>query len=329
MDYRKLMALFKHTPAAPVEPLPATDLAVSLPVPPETKDGVRDFWQHWDYLLGMVPELAEFGVPVLDAVGLTLNESILAEQEINEQCRFGDVVVGKGTRVVPRMVGLLTGMGIRKVMARPNPRVLVIALSELAVPASYLVAAQAKDVGAAVHRVERTDASPAQVVHAIMEQLVRSDLIITVGGLGEVGFDLRSVADQIGPHDFTPVAISPGGDHGFALAEQKVPLLALPSDVYATFVLDKLIAEPMIAKLMGASTDPTMSSAYLAQPLRVRPGMLTCVPATVKDARMAVTGRPFGISGLEMIYRANALAMLTSDDSLVSADVEAFYLPLA
>ena len=333
MDYRKLMALFKHTPAAPVKAdpgrVPEAVAAVSLPVPPETRDGVRDFWQHWDYLLGMVPELAEFGVPVLDAIGLTINESILAEQDVNPQIRAGDVVVPKGTRVVPRMVGLLTGMGIRKVMARPNPRVLVIALSELAAPASYLVAAQAKEVGAAAHRVECTEATADRLVGAILEQLVRADLIVTVGGMGEVGFDLREVADLIGPHDFTPVAISPGGnDHGFILAEQKVPLLALPADVYPTFVLDKLLVEPMIAKLMGASTDPTMASAYLAQPLRVKPGVLTCVPATVKDARMAVSGRPFGLSGLEMIYRANALAMLTSDDTLVDADLEAFYLPL-
>ena len=324
------MAFFKHTQSAPVEEATDTSSQVALPLAaPETKDGVRDFWQHWDYLLGMVPELAEFGVPVLDAIDLTLNESILAEQDMTPDFRAGDVVIDKGTKVVPRMLGLLTGMGIRKVMARPSPRVLVIALSEAAVPASYLVTAQAQEVGAQAHRLEYITTAPDQVVGSILEQLVRADLIITVGGMGEAGFDLKKVADQIGPCDFTPVAITPGSNHGFALAEQKVPLLALPADVYATFVLMKLLAEPMIAKLMGANTDPAISSAYLAQPLRITPKILTCVPAMVSDARMTITGRPVGLAGLNMIYRANALALLTTDDGLVDVNSEAFYLPLA
>jgi hypothetical protein len=43
---------------------------------------------------------------------------------------------------------------------------------------------------------------------------------------------------------------------------------------------------------------------------------------------MTITGRPNGLAGLDMIYRANALAILASDDGLVDSDGEAFYLPL-
>ncbi len=290
--------------------------------------GIRDFWAHWDYLLGIVPQLSEFGVPVLDAVGLTLNESILAETAIGATIRPGDVVIEKGTRVIPRMLPLLTGMGIDKVMAYPSPRVLVIALSKRSVPASFLVAAQVKQAGGQVHRFECLFPEAAQMAEAIVEQLVRADFVITVGGLGEAGADLRTVADQLGPHDFTPVAISPGRDHGFALAEGKVPLLALPADAYGAFVLTKLLVEPMVAKLMGAGADPELFSAYLAQPLRVTPHLLTCVPAMVHDARMTVTGRPAGLAGLYGIYQSNALALLSSEEGLVDCDAEAFYLPL-
>jgi len=321
------MAFFRHT--TPVDNTTEETREKTLPVdPPETKDGVRDFWQHWDYVLSMVGELAEFGVPVLDAVGLTMNESIQAESD-NGSIRAGQTLIEKGTRVVPRMLPLLASMGILKVMARPSPRVLVMALSEKAVPASYLVTAQAQEAGASVHRLEYIFDSGPELVTAITEQLVRADMVVTIGGLGEAGIDVREVADQIGPHDFTPVAINPGADHGFLLAEDKIPTLALPYDVPSCFVLTKLLGEPMIAKLMGASTDPTLFSAYLAQPLRIQPHNLTCVPATVKDARMTITGRPVGLDGMYSIYQANALAILASEDGTVDVDSEAFYLPLS
>ncbi|MCL2784608.1 MAG: hypothetical protein FWD55_04065 [Propionibacteriaceae bacterium] len=301
----------------------------SLPgSPPPSKDGVRDFWQHWDYLLSMVPELGEFGVPVLDAVGLTLNESIIADRNFGSDIKVGDVIISKGTKIIPRMLALLAGMGIRKVMARPSPRVLIMALSETAIPASYLVAGQAAQAGAQAHRLEYIYNSASLLINAITEQLVRADLVVTVGGLDEAGLDLRDIADQIGSNDFEPVAISPGREHGFILAEEKVPVLCLPADTYPSFVLTKLVLEPMIAKLMGASTDPELSAAYLAQPLRVVPHMLTCVPATVQDSRMMITGRPHGIEGMNTIYRSNALAILANDEGLVDENTETFYLPL-
>jgi len=322
------MAFFKHKQPTPVDAKADQGNEAKLPSePPAAKDGMRDFWQHWDYLLGMVPELAEFGVPVLDAVGLTLNESILADVDMGA-IKAGDVVVTKGTKVVPRMLSLLTGMGIRKVMARPSPRVLVMALSQAAIPSSFLVTAQAQESGAQAHRLEYIFESGPQLVNAITEQLVRADLVVTVGGLGETGTNIKTVASGLGPSDFTPVAISPGRDHGFILAEEKIPLLALPADIHGTFVLTKLLLEPMIAKLMGASTDPALFSAYLAQPLKVTPHVVTCAPATVKDARMTINGRPAGLAGMYEIYRANALAILADDNGLVDTDAEAFYLPL-
>ena len=321
------MAFFRHT--TPVDNTTEDISEKKLPIdPPETTDGVRDFWQHWDYLLSMVGELAEFGVPILDAVDLTLNESIQAESDIGP-IQAGQTIIEKGSKVVPRMLPVLTSMGILKVMARPSPRVLVMAITNKAVPASYLVAAQAQEAGASVHRMEYIFDSGSELVTAITEQLVRADLVVTIGGLGDAGIDVRDVADQIGPNDFTPVAITPGRDHGFLLAEDKIPMLAMPADVPSSFVLTKLLLEPMIAKLMGASTDPRLFSAYLAQPLRIQPHNLTCVPATVKDARMTITGRPVGLEGMYSIYQANALAILASEDGAVDINSEAFYLPLS
>ncbi|MCL1906545.1 MAG: hypothetical protein FWG08_01290 [Propionibacteriaceae bacterium] len=324
------MAFFKRSE-------PETDLSdeveevqPTLPATaPAAVGGVRDFWQHWEYLLSMIGELGEFGVSILDSVGLTLNESIIADRAYPGGVQPGDVMIERGSQIEPRMVAMLTAMGLRKVMARPNPRVLVMALSQQAVPASYLAAAQAKQAGAQIHRVEVFSQNPADIVTAIEEQLVRSDFMVTVGGFDETPVDLRTIADRIGPSDFTEVAISPGGLHGFILAESKIPLVALPADSYSTFVLSRLLVEPMIAKLMGARVDPQLYGAQLAQPLKIVPKTLTCVPATVEDSVMRITGRPQGFEGLITIYQANALAVLASDDGLIAENTKAFYLPLS
>jgi molybdopterin molybdotransferase len=311
-----------------IEDRPLVDADIGLPEPPPTKDGVRDFWAHRDYLMSLIPELTEFGVPVLDAIGLTLNETILAEQEIGELA-VGQILFGQGMTVEPRMLPLLVAMGISKVMARPSPRVLVMALSSQAIPGSYLAAALAQAAGAQAYRLEYIYNTPARLVDSITEQLVRADLVVTVGGLGEAKVDLRAVANQLGINDFTPVAISPGRDHGFILAEQKVPLVAMPADPSSVFVLSKLLLEPMVAQLMGAVAELVLAEAQLAQPIRLIPEVLTCVPAQVDQSLMTITGRPSGFDGLNSIYRANALALLTSDTPLVNTEADVIYLPLS
>jgi len=328
------MAFFKHNASAPRPPEAAAEAPPAVPPaslpepPPLSPDGLRDFWLHSDYVLGAVRELSEFGVKVLEGIGLILEESLIAPQDLGTAVRAGDVVVEKGSRIHPRMVPMLSGMGFSYVLVRPNPRVLVIALTPEAISASYLVAAIAKEAGADSYRIDNDYRTADQTVAGIFEQLVRADLVVTVGGLGEAGLDIRKAAGALGPNDFTPVAITPGSEHGFALLEGGIPLLALPADTYPVFILGKLLLEPVIAKLMATSTDLGLASAYLAQPLRVKPRILTAVPATVEATRLKISGLPTGLAGLHTIYQANALAILTSDDDLVGEESEVVYLPL-
>jgi molybdopterin molybdotransferase len=323
------MPLFRHETESDVdvvfEPLPIA--------PPEPKNGLRNFWDQHDYLLNLVTPLEEFGVPVIDAVGLTLYESIHAEEPIPAfNISPGDELIPRGAVVTDRMIGLLTGMGIDKVIARPNPRVVVIALSDKAAPVSYAVTAAAKQVAAFEHRVSAITDSPEATFNAISEQLVRADLLVTVGGFGEGAVDIRQIADRLGPHDFTPVSVTPGRDQGFALAgegDERIPLLALPADPAAAFVLTKLLVTPVIRHLMGAEDKSlALLRGELAQPVRVTPGVVTCVPGSVTDGRIIISGRISGLDGAYRTYRANALIILDSADGLADTSSETWYLPL-
>ncbi|MFP5281853.1 MAG: molybdopterin molybdenumtransferase MoeA, partial [Actinomycetes bacterium] len=70
------MPLFtrKKEAPAPVEPG-----RVALPPPPSPRaDGLRTMADHRDYLLSCVTELPPFGQQILDALGLSLCEDVVA-----------------------------------------------------------------------------------------------------------------------------------------------------------------------------------------------------------------------------------------------------------
>lgn len=306
--------------------------AAVLPVdPPLGRDGQRSMWDQRRWVLSMIEPLPAFGVRAIDAVGRTLNESILAEEPI-DGCGIavGDVLVPAGVPITPRLVALLAASGIDKVMARPSPRVVVLGLTAAAEAASAVITAEMTLIGAQPHRLAPKLAASADLVTTISEQLVRSDLIVTVGGLGDTAIDLRAVADQIGPNDFAPIAVNPGRDQGFALAgEDGVPWLALPADANAAFVLTQLLALPIVRRLMGTA-DPTdqLRVGHLTRAAKTTPRVATCVPGAVHDDAIIVLGRMEGAAGLYRAYQANALVVLDSADGLTTSQTEVRYLPL-
>jgi molybdopterin molybdotransferase len=332
------MGLFRRKPTE--EPAPEPEPRVfPIPPPPPRADGLRDFDEQRDYVLDLLNPLTPFGVSLLDAVGLTLNESIKAEQAWPaSSIKAGDILVRKGTRIHPRLVGLVAAIGIDKVITRPRPRVAVIpvgrpsqALAGARDLASYLVAAELQTLGAQVWHVPGSAYDEAELAELIGDQMIRADLIVTTGGFESGEVDVVAVLSEIGLADTTPVAITPGRQQGFALVgDDAVPLLALPSDPVAAHVLLVTLVDPVARKLIGADTiRPTLERARVAQPVSVTPGLLTCAHVVASEAG-TLTFRPrrSGVDALVSINRANGLALLTSDDGHIDIGTWVNYIPL-
>ncbi len=177
----------------------------------------------------------------------------------------GELLIDEGETLDVRRVGLLAAVGIDKVLVRPRPRVVVISVGdELVEPGgqlgsgqcydatSYLVAAAAKAAGAQVWRVGHLGEEPDQVRDVITDQLIRADLIVTIGGIRE-GDALRQVVPELGPCDIASVAMRSGQLQGVGLiGDDEVPILMLPADPVAAYVSFEAFARPVIRKLMGA-----------------------------------------------------------------------------
>lgn len=203
-----------------------------------------------------------------------------------EDVAAGDIALQAGTYLGAAQVGLLAAVGKDRVTVRPRPRVVVLAvgsrLVEPGLPVSYgqvtdstghLLTVAAREAGATPFRVAAVPDDARVVRGTIEDQLVRADMLLLSGGLGEDG-TVRSVLPGLGDVEFIEVAMEPGGTQGYGVVgEEQVPVFALPGRPVDAFVAFEVFVRPVIRKMVGVSKlhRPT-ERAVLSQPVRSTPG---------------------------------------------------------
>lgn len=243
------------------------------------------------------------------------------------ELRADEPVLRIGQRLGAREVGLLSGLGFSKVLARPRPRIVVISTGAgLVEPGygvrqgaehydaiSYLISASAVAEGSQVWRVDALGLDTASVRDTISDQLIRADLILLTTGPDQADVDeIRGVMESMGMCDFGPVAMEPGGFQGLGIiGVDKVPAVLITGDAATAYVTFQTFVRPLIRKLRGATP-------YSHQPLR-------CFAATVlrPDAHDAhfILGRYSDEGGRRLVRPLEAqeggLAELASANCLI------------
>lgn len=251
----------------------------------------------------------------------------------------GQVLASHGQVLDPQLVGLLAGMGIDKVLARPRPRVVVISTgTSLVEPGrplpdglhthdanGYMVAALARQDGCQVWRLGVAPETADELRDAISDQLIRADLVVATGGAGEGEDDLLGeVISSLGLVDTAEVAMSPGRRQGFALiGEDKVPMVMLPGDPGGAFASYQAFVRPLIRKLMGVQPyEREQVRAMTRSVIRSTPGVFELVRATLRTEHGSHfvelhPGREDG--GLSELAQSNALVLLDEATEVVQA----------
>ncbi|HEX2904644.1 MAG TPA: gephyrin-like molybdotransferase Glp [Jatrophihabitans sp.] len=186
-----------------------------------------------------------------------------------EDLAAGALALGPGATLGPQQIALLAAVGHDRVLVQPRPRVVVIATgSELVdvsrrpgyaeVPDSnsYMLASAARDAGAEAYRVGIIEDDHARLLDVLDSQLLRSDLIVTTGGVGPGAFDIvKEALGQLGSVDFTGVKMLPGSAQGFGtLGRERTPIFCLPGDPASALVSFEVFVRPAIRKLLGKRT---------------------------------------------------------------------------
>lgn len=245
----------------------------------------------------------------------------------------GQVLMRVGDQLDAGYSALLATAGFDRVFVRPRPRVVVMSIA----PAvgqenegafghevnSHLLAVAVAADGADVWRIGVVGEDRRTVRDAISDQLIRADLIIATGGIGDGSGGLTAeVMDDLGMTDFAELALDPGRLQGFGLiGEDEVPMLLLPGDPVAAFVSYQAFGRPVLRKLMG--TEPWIrqpSLCYSEEDIICDPEVLEIGLGRVveQDGRRQVhlVGKLRQHSVADLA-RANALVLLPQDRDVV------------
>lgn len=209
-----------------------------------------------------LPRGADAVVPIEATDGgrarVNINQSVEPGENLRceaEDFEAGLVALEKGTRIGARQIAILAAAGLGTVSVKPAPRVAILSIGDDLVepgrsghPGTYYdanshgLATAISELGAIVFRVPRVPDSQKELRDALQDQLVRSDVIITTGGLSFGGGDtVKDVVGGLGTVRFDRVAMTPVHQYGVGRIELEgtdvsVPIYCLPGNPVAALL---------------------------------------------------------------------------------------------
>ena len=239
--------------------------------------------------------------------------------------RAGDDVPG-GQRVLSRntvvnapQVALLAAVGMRNVLVRPRPRVVVVATgSDLtgatAVPdaSGTAVAAAVREAGAIAYHAGVVAEDPSRFASVVEDHLIQADVVVVTGsGADAVS---RDVLPRLGQVTFDELAMEPFGMHAFGrIGPDATPVFALPTGTVAALVTFEVFVRPALRRMLGSETlGRPHVSAVATRSFSSPPGRRDFVRARVERSadRWVVTPSAPHLSGFAA---SNALAIVPED----------------
>ncbi|ACZ91290.1 molybdopterin molybdenumtransferase 2 [Streptosporangium roseum] len=283
-----------------------------------------------------MPEGADAVVPVEWTDGGTAQVTIdrqappgNAIRRAGEDVRAGEVVLPVGTLIGPAQLGILAGVGRRRVLVRPRPRVVVISTgAELAEPGtplapgqiwesnSYTLVAAVREAGGEGYRAGVVADDARLFLDQLDAQLLRADVVITSGGVSMGAYEpVKEALGPLGTVRFDRVAMQPGMPQGFGVVgEDQIPIFALPGNPVSSFVSFMLFVRPALRKMRGLPAGPAPTvRAVTVSPLRSPQGRRSYLRAVLATDGSVTPVRGQGSHQLAALAAANALIVLPED----------------
>ena len=180
-----------------------------------------------------------------------------------EDMHRGQTVLPRGTEVGPWEIGVLATLGWVRVPAIRRPRIAILGTGDEVIDVdeplrpgkirnsnSYLLEAAVRRAGAEPQRL----GVARDTIESLREKFteaIRSDLIITSGGVSVGDFDLvKNIMTEQGEIHFWRINMRPGKPVAFGHIGS-IPLLGLPGNPVSAAVTFELFGRPVIRKMLG------------------------------------------------------------------------------
>ncbi|MBB5774954.1 molybdotransferase-like divisome protein Glp [Nonomuraea jabiensis] len=252
-----------------------------------------------------------------------------AIRRAGEDVQAGEVVLKPGTVIGPSQLGIIAGVGRRRIWARPRPRVVVISTgAELVEPGaplapgqiwdsnSFTLTAAVREAGGEGFRAGSVGDDPGVLLDRLDTHLMRADAIITSGGVSMGAYEpVKEALSPLGTVRFEKVAMQPGMPQGFGvLGEDQVPIFALPGNPVSSFVSFMLFVRPALDKMRGLPADlPESVTARLTGPVRSPAGRRSFLRGVLASDGTVSPAHGQGSHQLAALASANALIVVAED----------------
>ncbi|HEV2889187.1 MAG TPA: gephyrin-like molybdotransferase Glp [Frankiaceae bacterium] len=236
----------------------------------------------------------------------------------------GTPVLSRSALVNAPQVALLAAVGRRNVLARPRPRVVVVASgADLAGEAAVrdasgtAIAAAVREAGGVAYHAGVVAEDPREFANVVEDHLIQADLVVVTGsGIDAVS---RDVLPRLGEVTFEDLAMEPAGVHGFGrIGPDGTPVFALPGGAVASLVAFEVFVRPALRRMLGSETlGRPHVSAVATRSFASAPGRRDFVRARVERSadRWVVTPVAPHLAGFAA---ANALTIVPEDVSEVA-----------
>jgi molybdopterin molybdotransferase len=257
-----------------------------------------------------------------------------------EDIRAGQVVLNKGTTLLPAGIGVLASLGNAGISVIRRPVVSVLSTGDELCPAgkplepgqiydsnTYTIAANIAMCGG-IARIIGIGRDTLASLQDKIRQGLDADMLITSGGVSKGDYDVvKDVLAQMGTVSFWTVRMKPGKPIAFGTLKadggREVPHLGLPGNPVSSMTTFEQFARPAILKMLGKTsyTRPTVLATIdqdIANDDGRRVYARVHVSRTDDGWTASVTG-PQGSGILTSMAAANGLAIVSEDCPLARA----------
>lgn len=213
-----------------------------------------------------------------------------------EDVKKGDLVLTKGTLLLPEHIAVLASVGCHTPQVFAKPKVGIISTGdELVEPSeqpsvsqirnsnSWQLIAQAKQMNVIANYIGIAKDTEDETLHKITQALEQNDVVLLTGGVSMGDFDMvPDIMKQAGIEIlFKSIAIQPGRPTVFGRKGDKF-CFGLPGNPVSSFVLFELLVKPLLYKMMGNDFQPfSFKLPFAIDYNRRRSDRLSVLPITI------------------------------------------------
>jgi len=288
----------------------------------------------------LMPHGADTLIPI-ENVEVEGDEIVIKEEvpqgfsvrEVGENYAKGQLLIHKGTKIDFPQVGVMASLNIANVLVYEKPTVAIIStgseLLELGEEQTNDAQIRSSNNYILEAIVNKYDGNPMQlgcikddketITREISEALVKSDIVVTTGGVSVGDFDfVKDVIYELGCDVvFKGVRVKPGQHIMVARKDDKF-IIGLPGFAYSSTVTALLYLVPLIEKLQQGTSAMRTVKAKLKEPFikRAKKAEFTACNVSLRQGEYYVDfqGKKVGSSAILTNMLGDVALLVTSED---------------